>query len=172
MSLAEQIAALSRKKQEQRNNQPIEIKKVEPKPEPIKKSSEPLSMQEALQMAFKKRAAKQKAEEETKPAETKPAETKPEETKPEETKPKETPAPAPAPAPEPAQAPAPVEEEYGDLVIVLYDFKGSNPDEIDIYKDEYLRVTNWDIGEGWVFGYKSGDKQKEGSFPKAYVQRV
>ncbi|ORX77312.1 hypothetical protein BCR32DRAFT_270732 [Anaeromyces robustus] len=164
MSLAEQIAAKSRMRQEQRGNQPPpEPKKVEP----VKKNPEPLSMADELQMRLKKRAAANKQEEpkkeEPKQEEPKP-EPKPVETKPE---PKPVAAPTPATAPEPAQ-----EEEYGDLVIVLYDFKGSNPDEIDIYKDEYLRVTNWDIGEGWVFGYQSGNKQKEGSFPKAYVKRV
>jgi len=162
MSLAEQIAAMSLKKQQQRNNQPpSEPKKVEP----VKKIQEPLSMADALQMAFKKRQMNSSTEEQSKPAE---------ESKPKPAAETFTPVPAPAPAPEPVPAPAPAQQEveYGDLVIVLYDFKGSNPDEIDIYKDEYLRVTNWDIGEGWVFGYQSGNKQKEGSFPKAYVKRV
>jgi len=134
-----------------------------------------MSMADALQMAFKKRNLNSNKSEEPKKAE----EPKPQPAAAATPTPAPaaaaTPAPAPAPAPAPpAPAPAPAadETEYGDLVIVLYDFTGSNPDEIDIKKDEYLRVTNWDIGEGWVYGYQSGNKQKEGSFPKAYVKRV
>ena len=43
------------------------------------------------------------------------------------------------------------------------------PDELDIHKGEYLRVTNWNFESDWVFGYKSGNKNKKGSFPKTYI---
>jgi hypothetical protein len=62
-----------------------------------------------------------------------------------------------------------IPQEDGDLVIALYNFKGTKSDELDFHKGEYLRVTNWNFESDWVFGYKSGNKNKKGSFPKTYI---
>jgi len=65
-------------------------------------------------------------------------------------------------------------EDYveGDLVSAIYDFKGNTPDELDFKKDEYLRVLDWNIKDGWVYGYINGNRQKKGIFPKLFIRRV
>jgi len=61
--------------------------------------------------------------------------------------------------------------EKGDLAVVLYDFNGTNSDELILQKDEYLIVTNWNVGDGWAFGYKKNDFQKKGKFPYPLVRK-
>eukprot|EP00833_Pecoramyces_ruminatium_P010071 jgi/Orpsp1_1/1184103/evm.model.c7180000088024.1 len=55
--------------------------------------------------------------------------------------------------------------ENGDLAIALYDFNGAQLEELSIYKNEYLIVTNWNIKNGWVYGYKKNNPEKKGIFP-------
>lgn len=54
--------------------------------------------------------------------------------------------------------------EEGDLVMVLYDYEGSKPEELSINKNEYLIVTNWTVKDGWAYGYKKADPSKKGNF--------
>jgi len=61
------------------------------------------------------------------------------------------------------------DNEDGDLVISLYDFKGIKKEELDIHQNDFLRVTDWNVKEGWVYGYKSGCMEKKGLFPKVFI---
>jgi hypothetical protein len=58
-----------------------------------------------------------------------------------------------------------------DLAIVLYNFISSKKDELEIYRKEFIMVTDWNIEEGWAYGYKKDDPQKKGSFPNSYVKK-
>ncbi|ORX84877.1 hypothetical protein BCR32DRAFT_110090 [Anaeromyces robustus] len=62
-----------------------------------------------------------------------------------------------------------VEKEEGDLVVSLYNFKGNEYNELDIRKDEYYRITDWTIKEGWVYGYSVDNKKRKGLLPKAFI---
>jgi len=62
-------------------------------------------------------------------------------------------------------------DENGDLAVVLYDFNGFNTNELNIRKNEYIIVTNWNIKEGWAYGYKNDDPQKKGIFPVPLVSK-
>jgi len=59
----------------------------------------------------------------------------------------------------------------GDLAIVLYDFNGTLLNELSIHKDEYLVVQNWNIKDGWAFGYKRDDPTQKGDFPSPLVRK-
>jgi len=61
--------------------------------------------------------------------------------------------------------------EEGDLAIVLYDHIGTAMDELNLQKDERLIVINWDIGNGYAFGYKINNPQKQGKFPFPLVRK-
>jgi hypothetical protein len=59
----------------------------------------------------------------------------------------------------------------GDYVISLYDFKGNNPHQLDISKNEKLKVVDWNVKDGWLYGYSVGNSQNKGFFPKLFVRR-
>jgi len=59
----------------------------------------------------------------------------------------------------------------GDLAVVLYSVNGTTPDELNIRKDEYIIVTNWNVGNGYAYGYKRNDPQKKGKFPLPLVRK-
>ena len=59
----------------------------------------------------------------------------------------------------------------GDLAVVLFNFNGITLDELNIRKDEYLIVTNWNIGDGYAYGYKRNDPQNKGKFPPPLVRK-
>jgi len=59
----------------------------------------------------------------------------------------------------------------GDLAVVIYSFNGTTSDELNIRKDEYIIVTNWNVGDGYAFGYKRDDPQKKGKFPLPSVRK-
>jgi len=61
--------------------------------------------------------------------------------------------------------------EKGDFAVVLYGHNGITSDELNILKGEYLIVTNWDVGDGYAFGYKINDPQKKGKFPFPLVRK-
>ena len=61
--------------------------------------------------------------------------------------------------------------EKGDLAKVLYYFMGNTSDELNLQKDEYLIVTNWNVGNGFAFGYKRIDPQNKGKFPSSLVRK-
>jgi len=67
-----------------------------------------------------------------------------------------------------------VNEEYsekGDLAIVLFSYIGINTDELTLNKNEYLIVTNWNVGDGFAYGYKRDDPQQKGKFPSPLVRK-
>jgi len=59
----------------------------------------------------------------------------------------------------------------GDLAVVLYSINGTTPGELNIRENEYLIVTNWNIGGRYAFGYKINDSQKKGKFPLPLVRK-
>jgi len=61
--------------------------------------------------------------------------------------------------------------EKGDLAKVLYYFMGNTSDELNLHKDEYLIVTNWNVGNGFAFGYKRNDPQNKGIFPSPLIRK-
>jgi len=61
--------------------------------------------------------------------------------------------------------------EKGDLAVVLYNFIANTSDELTLYKNEYLIITNWNVDDGYSFGYKRNDPQKKGKFPTPLVRK-
>jgi len=61
--------------------------------------------------------------------------------------------------------------EKNNLVIALYDFNGSSPDELVYKKGDILVITNWNACTGWVRGYLKKDPSKTGIFPKNYFRK-
>jgi len=59
----------------------------------------------------------------------------------------------------------------GDLAVVLYSINGTAPDELNIRENEYLIVTNWNIDNGYAYGYKKNDPQNKGKFPLPLVRK-
>ncbi|OUM60096.1 hypothetical protein PIROE2DRAFT_14222, partial [Piromyces sp. E2] len=60
--------------------------------------------------------------------------------------------------------------ESPTLVISKNDFFASEYDQLDIKKDEFLIITNWDGPEGWVFGHRKDNEEEKGFFPKVIVE--
>eukprot|EP00833_Pecoramyces_ruminatium_P010392 jgi/Orpsp1_1/1184424/evm.model.c7180000089453.1 len=57
------------------------------------------------------------------------------------------------------------------LVMALHDFSGEKYDQLDISKDEFLVVTDWNCKEeGWVYGHRKDNKEEKGLFPKVFVK--
>jgi len=51
------------------------------------------------------------------------------------------------------------------LVIATNNFEGGNYSQLDIKKDEFLIVTNWNCGEkGWVYGHRKDNEKEKGFF--------
>ena len=55
--------------------------------------------------------------------------------------------------------------------MVLYNFNGTTLEELTFHKDEYLIVVNWNIGDGYAYGYKKDDPQKKGKFPFPLIRK-
>jgi len=62
-------------------------------------------------------------------------------------------------------------KERGDLVIAFNDFYGTNSEELTLYKNDFLIVTNWSIKEGWATGYKINNPFEKGDFPSTSVRK-
>jgi len=56
------------------------------------------------------------------------------------------------------------------LVISLSDFTAYEYDQLDIKKDEFLIVTDWNYKDGWVYGHRKDNKNEKGSFPKVFTK--
>jgi len=58
------------------------------------------------------------------------------------------------------------------LVIATNNFDGSERyDYLDIKKNEFLIVTDWNCGEkGWVYGYRKNNKEEKGIFPEVFIK--
>jgi len=61
--------------------------------------------------------------------------------------------------------------EKGDLAVVLYNYNGTTSDELTLYKNEYIMLTNWNADDGYSFGYKRNDPQKKGKYPTPLVRK-
>jgi len=61
--------------------------------------------------------------------------------------------------------------EKGDRAVVLFSHNGTNSDELILNRGEYLIVTNWNAGDGYVYGYKENDPQQKGKFPSPLVRK-
>jgi len=57
------------------------------------------------------------------------------------------------------------------LVIATGSFDGEKYDHLDIKKDEFLVVTNWNCGEkGWVYGHRKNNEREKGIFPEVFIK--
>jgi len=56
------------------------------------------------------------------------------------------------------------------LVIAVNTFSGEKYDQLDITKNEFLMVTNWNCEDGWVYGYRKDNKEEKGLFPKVFIK--
>ena len=56
------------------------------------------------------------------------------------------------------------------LVIAISDFTAFEYDQLDIRKDEFLMVTQWNYKDGWVYGHRKNNENEKGSFPKVFVK--
>lgn len=55
------------------------------------------------------------------------------------------------------------------IVIATNDFIATEYDQLDIKKDEFLVVTDWDRQEGWVYGHRKDNSKEKGLFPKVFI---
>eukprot|EP00833_Pecoramyces_ruminatium_P010345 jgi/Orpsp1_1/1184377/evm.model.c7180000089266.1 len=56
------------------------------------------------------------------------------------------------------------------LVVATMDFRADEYYQLDIRKDEFLVVTDWNPQEGWVYGYRKENKDEKGLFPKSFIK--
>jgi len=63
-------------------------------------------------------------------------------------------------------------EEDENVVKAIYNFNGNDQNELDLYMDESLKVVEWNVKEGWSYGYHIiGNNKIEGLFPSALVSK-
>ena len=55
--------------------------------------------------------------------------------------------------------------------MVLYNFIANTSDELTLYKNEFLILTNWNVDDGYSSGYKRNDPQKKEKFPTPSVRK-
>jgi len=59
-----------------------------------------------------------------------------------------------------------------NLVIAINNFTAQEYDQLDIKKDEFLIVTNWNCEKkGWVYGHRKDDEKEKGMFPEVFIKR-
>jgi len=57
------------------------------------------------------------------------------------------------------------------LVIATTNFEGEKYNHLDIEKNEFLIVTNWNYEEkGWVYGHRKDNKEEKGIFPEVFIK--
>jgi len=56
--------------------------------------------------------------------------------------------------------------------VVLFSYNRITSDELTINKNEYITVTNWNVGDGYAYGYKRNDPQQKGKFPSPLVRKI
>jgi len=56
------------------------------------------------------------------------------------------------------------------LVIVTNDFYGEEYNHLDIVKNEFLIVTDWNYEDGWVYGHRKDKEEEKGIFPKVFIK--
>jgi len=64
-----------------------------------------------------------------------------------------------------------LEIEKGDLALALFNHNGTSSDEISFHKNEYIIVINWNVGDGYAFGYNTNNPKKKGKFPSPLVRK-
>ena len=60
--------------------------------------------------------------------------------------------------------------ETSTLVIATNSFDREEYDHLDIRKNEFLIVTDWNYREGWVFGHRKNNEKEKGIFPKVLIK--
>ena len=58
------------------------------------------------------------------------------------------------------------------LLIVSFRYNRITSDELNINKNEYLIVTNWNVGDRYAYGYKINDPHQKGKFPSPLVRKI
>jgi len=43
---------------------------------------------------------------------------------------------------------------------------------LEFQKNDYLRILDWHVKDGWVYGYVEGNRQKKGLLPKLFIRKV
>jgi len=56
--------------------------------------------------------------------------------------------------------------------VILFSYNRITSDELTLNKNEYIIVTNWNVGEGYAYGYKKNDPQQKGKFPSPLVRKI
>ena len=56
------------------------------------------------------------------------------------------------------------------LVIAKTDFDDEEYNHLDFEKDEFLIVTNWNYGNGWVEGHRKDNEEEKGIFLKELIK--
>jgi len=56
--------------------------------------------------------------------------------------------------------------------VVFFKYTRNTLDELSFSKGEYLIVTNWNVGNGYAYGYKRNDSQQKGKFPSPLVRKI
>ena len=60
--------------------------------------------------------------------------------------------------------------ETRTLVIAKTDFYDEERNHLDFEKDEFLIVTNWNYGNGWVEGHRKDNEEEKGIFLKELIK--
>jgi len=63
------------------------------------------------------------------------------------------------------------DNENRDIAIVIQDFNGDETNQLSMKKNEYIIIEDWNIKEGWIYGYKRDDPHKRGIFPSSLVKK-
>jgi len=57
------------------------------------------------------------------------------------------------------------------LVIATNNFDAQRYEHLDIKKDEFLIITDWNYGEkGWAYGHRKGNEKEKGIFPEVFIK--
>jgi hypothetical protein len=63
-------------------------------------------------------------------------------------------------------------DEILDHAIALYDFNGNEEEELNIKKGDHLIILDWNVKDGWVYGYIYDNNEKKGIIPKLFVRKL
>jgi len=62
------------------------------------------------------------------------------------------------------------DENYSEAV-AIYDFESSNSKEVSVKKGEYLVITDWNVSNEWVLGYKKENPEEYGKIPRLIIDK-
>jgi len=61
-------------------------------------------------------------------------------------------------------------ESKSKFAIVLYNFEGNiDNDELVVKKNDIIKVFDWDIKDGWVYGCNKNQPEESGYVPKPLI---